>query len=464
MRNRNDMAPRTAQRMALAVAVLSSFINPFMGASINVALKALASDLALDAVMLGWVQTAFLVASAAVLVPAGRFSDIYGRRRVFLVGTGLFTAASLVAGVAQGPMSFLAARGLQGVGSAMMVANAVSILVSIFPPKKRGRVIGLAVASVYAGLALGPALGGLLTSHVSWRVIFLAAVPLGLAVLWLTGKHLRGEWADAAGERFDWRGAAIYALSVPAVMAGASFLPSPLGVALLLGGAAGIGLFVVLALRSPSPLYPVRELGRNRMFGLSNLVSLLGYGSSYAVPFLISLYLQHLHGLSASAAGLVMIAQPACMALVTPLAGRFADRWEPRVLVSVGLLLHAGGVLSLSRLGPSSSLWQVGALLALVGVGLALFTSPNMSAIVGSVQRRSYGVATASAGTMRLLGQSLGMATTTLLAALLIGRVQLGPAQHEALLHTLRVGFTVFGGVALLDVGLSLSRGRLHDG
>jgi EmrB/QacA subfamily drug resistance transporter len=462
MRNKAAMDSGTAQRVALLVAVLSSFINPFMGASINVALKALGQDLALDAVLLGWTQTAFLVASAAVLVPVGRLSDIHGRRRVFMLGTAVFTGASLVAGLAGGPALFLAARAVQGIGGAMMVANAVSILVSVFPPERRGRVIGIAVASVYAGLSLGPMLGGLLVSHVSWRGIFLTMVPLGVLVLWLTGARLRGDWADAAGERFDWRGAAVYTLSVPAVMAGASFLPRPLGFALLMAGAVGLALFVGLALRAGSPLYPVRELGTNRMFGLSNLVALLAYVSSYSIPFLISLYLQHIHDLSASEAGLVMIVQPALMALVTPLSGRLSDRLEPRLIVSIGLGLHAAGLFALSRLGQGSSLVTVGGLLALVGVGLGLFSSPNMSAIVGSVQRRSYGVATASAGTMRLLGQSLGMATTTLLAALLIGRVQLGPAHHGALLHTLQVGFTAFSGVALAGVGVSLLRGRMH--
>lgn len=456
------MDEKTARRVALIVAPLSSFINPFMGASINVALKAMEHDLALDAVLLGWVQTAFLLASAAVLVPAGRFSDIFGRRRVFVAGTLLFSAASLGAGLAWGSVSFLAARVIQGIGSAMMVANAVSILVSVFPPEKRGRVIGLNVAAVYAGLALGPVLGGLLTHHLSWRAIFLLAVPLGLLAAGLTLGKLRAEWADARGEKFDRTGAAIYALAIPLLMFGVTRLPGPVGLVLVAAGIAGLALFGVLALGAEAPLYPVRALRKNRMFAFSNLTAFLTYSTSYGIPFLLSLYLQHIGGLDAAAAGLVLVAQPAVMAVVVPLSGRLSDRVEPRVLVTIGLLFHAGGLFALSRLGPDASHATIIGILALVGCGLGLFSSPNISAIVGALGRRSYGVAAASAGTMRLVGQSTCMGVVTLIATLVIGRVQLGPAHHGALLESTHLAFSLFSGIALFAAAASLLRGRLH--
>lgn len=453
-------AERSARRVALIVAPLSSFINPFMGASINVALKAMESDLALDAVELGWVQTAFLVASAAVLVPLGRLSDIHGRRRVFILGIGLFTAASALAGLAADAALFMIARVVQGIGSAMMVANAVSILASLFPPAQRGRVIGINTAAVYAGLALGPVLGGLLTHHLSWRGIFLAAVPLGLLALALTWRALRGEWADARHERFDWLGAALYGLSLPALMAGLASLAAPFGVPLAIGGGLGLGLFAWRSWARPHPLYPVAALVRNRMFGLSNLVGLLTYSSSYGIPFLLSLYLQHIGRLDAASAGLVLLAQPAVMAVITPLAGRLADRFEPRWLVSIGLLLHAGGLAALAGVDADTPVAAIVAVLALVGCGLGVFSAPNISAIVGAVERSRYGVAAASAGSVRLVGQSFSMGAVTLIAALAIGRIQVAAAGRDALLETMHLAFGAFAAVAGGALIASLLRGR----
>lgn len=415
----------------------------------------------MDAVLLGWLQTAFLLACAVFLIPFGRLADIYGRKRIYTYGMTIFTAASVMAGAAASPSMLLTARVFQGLGSAMVVANTVAILTSIFPPEERGKVIGINVAAVYLGLFLGPLLGGLLTHHISWRAIFFFTAPLGLAGIILILWKLKGEWADAHTEHYDIRGALIYAASISALIFGITVLPGLKSLLILATGIAGLVFFLRWETLVDSPLLEVGILRSNRLFLLSNIAALLSYTTTFAVPFLLSLYLQHIKGLDPTGAGLVLIAQPAVMALISPFAGKLSDRVEPRLVASLGLALIGSGLFLFSSLSHGTRIPFVVSTLVLVGAGIGLFSSPNLNAIIGSVEKKFYGVAAASAGTMRLLGQSLSMGIATLLFSLLLGRVQVGPEHHPAFMASLEIGFSLFACICIAGVIASALRGRI---
>lgn len=456
-------AEEKAQRWpALLVAALSSFLTPFMLSSVNLALPAIGDHFKADAVLLSWVATAYLVAAAVALVPVGKLADIHGRKKVFIWGMVLFTLTSLLAGLAWSAAALIAFRVVQGVGVAMIFATGIAIVTSVFPLAERGRVLGITVAAVYSGLACGPFAGGWLTEAFSWRSVFLFPAPLGLGLVLVTLWKLKGEWAGARGERFDIAGSAIYAMAVIALMCGISILPDWRGGLLVVAGFGGLAGFVWWELRAPQPVFEVRLFRRNRVFAFSCLAALIHYGATFGVTFLMSLFLQYINSLSPQQAGLVLIAQPVMMALFSPFAGKLSDRLEPRLLASAGMGITALALLLLSRIGADTRLWVIVACLTILGFGFALFSSPNMNAIMSSVEKRYYGVASGSVATMRLLGQMLSLGVVTLMFALLIGRSQITPELHPAFLASVRYALLIFFGLCLSGIYFSFSRGKLR--
>jgi MFS family permease len=210
------------KKTTLICVIVSSFLAPFDGASVNVALPSIGHEFAMDAISLGWVTTAYLLASAMFLIPFGRFADIHGRRRLYRLGILTFAAASFSMVLCRSGTMLIMLRVAQGIGAAMIYSTGMAILTSVFPGPERGRALGITVASTYLGLSLGPFLGGFLTTHFGWRSIFLVNVPLGMAVVVLVSFRLRGEWAEARGETFDLTGSILYCLALVSIMYGFS--------------------------------------------------------------------------------------------------------------------------------------------------------------------------------------------------------------------------------------------------
>lgn len=450
------------QRATLTVAMLTSFMTPFMGAAVNLALPAIAAELRLDAVILSWIATAYVVAAVVFLLPFGRLADIHGRKKVFSTGLACFLAGSLGAAASGTGAMLIAARVVQGCGGGMVFGTATAMLISVYPRERRGQVIGWSVASVYLGLSLGPPVGGWIVAAVGWRAIFAVNAALCATALWLALRYIRHEWKEAAGERFDLAGAAIYAIAMLALTYGFSALPGRAGGFSLALAAAGLALFARWELAAPSPLIDVRVLGDNRVFALSNLAALINYAATFAVGFLVSLYLQYVRGLPPQQAGLVMMSQPVMQALFSPLAGRLSDRVEPRLIASAGMAFTALGLAWLSIAGERTSLVHVGAGLFVLGVGFGLFSSPNTNAVMGSVEPRQYGLASAMVGTMRMLGQMVSMGTATLVVAMVVGRSEIGPGNQAAFLNGARGLLAGFAVLSALGIFASLARGRVH--
>lgn len=454
-----DVATR---RAAAVVAAVASFLTPFMGSSINVALPLIGKEFALSAVLLSWVPTAFLLSAAMFLVPVGRLADIHGRKKIFFYGAAIYTLFSLLSALATSGVTLIAFRFLQGIGGAMIFGTGVAILTSVYPPRERGKALGINVAAVYTGLSVGPFAGGLLTHYVGWRSVFLANVPLGLLVLVLVWLKLKGEWAEAKGEAFDLVGAVIYSLALVTTIYGFSELPTLTGIMLVAAGAAGLIAFVVWEGRVKNPVLDVSLFRQNRVFAFSSLAALIHYSATFAVGFLLSLYLQYIKGLSPQDAGMILVAQPVVMALLSPFAGRLSDRIEPQVVASLGMSLTVVSLLVLVFLAPETPLGLIVASLVLLGTGFALFSSPNTNAIMGAVQRRFYGVAAGTAGTMRMVGQMLSMGIVMVIFALLLGEARIASQNYGQFLTGVRAAFAVFAVLCVGGVFASLARGKLR--
>jgi EmrB/QacA subfamily drug resistance transporter len=449
------------ERSALFVATLTSFMGPFMISSVNVALPAIQKDLKMTAVELGWVATAYLLAMAVGLIPAGKLADIHGRKRVFSIGLIVYTTSATAAAMVDTTAWFLFLRVIQGLGAALFVTTGMAILTSIFPPRKRGRAIGIYVAAVYVGLSVGPFVGGFLTQQVGWRSIFVAMFPLGVGSVAVTHIFLKGEWADARSQRLDVAGCLIYAVSILSLVYGATVLPSMLGYTLIPAGLLGLVIFFRQQRRAPHPVFEVSLFVENRTFTFSSLAALLNYSATFAVTFMMSLYLQYIKGMTPQDAGTVLMAQPVIMAVFSPLAGRLSDRVEPRLPATAGMAVTALGMAFFTQLHADSSVNGIIGNLVLLGFGFALFSSPNMSAIMGAVARKDYGIASGAAATMRLLGQMVSMAIATVALSLLIGQRAITPESYAGFLTSARVVFAVSMGLCTVGIFFSMFRGRL---
>ena len=454
---------KTQEKSALFVATLSSFMGPFIISSVNVALPAIQEEFSADAVVLSWVATALLLTIAVFLIPMGKIGDIYGRKKIFTLGLAVYTLASLMGAFSISMPMLITVRVFQGFGAAMFVTTGMAILTSVFPPKKRGRAIGIYVAAVYIGLSVGPFAGGFLTQYLGWRSIFGVVVPFGVASVWVTLQYLKDEWADARGEKFDIAGSLLYAASVFLLVYGASLLPQLLSVYFILTGAIMLMVFVRLELYTQQPVFEVRLFTGNKLFAFSSLAALINYAATFAVTFLLSLYLQYIKGLDPRTAGTILIAQPVVMALFSPQAGRLSDRIEPRLIASAGMTLTAIGLLLFSLLGTATGIFYIIFTLVVLGFGFALFSSPNMNAIMGSVDKNFFGVASGTVATMRLLGQMTSMAIAMVIFAVFIGREQITPSNYELFLKSVKVSFVIFTFLCVIGIFFSFTRGELRS-
>ena len=450
------------KRSALLVATLGSFLTPFMGSSITVALPSIGSELAMDAISLGWVATAYLLASAMFLVPFGRIADLHGRKKIFTLGIIIFTAASLFSAFSPSATVLIALRALQGIGGAMIFGTGVAILTSVFPAEERGRALGINVAAVYLGLSLGPFLGGFLTQYFGWRSVFMAVVPLGIIVLLFTYWKLEGEWAEARGEKLDIPGSVIYSLTLVALIYGVTLLPEMTGIWLIVTGTIGVVVFVKWEVKVSSPVLNMDMFRNNRTFAMSNLAALINYSATFAVSFLLSLYLQYIKGFSPQSAGIVLIASPAMQAIFSPLAGRLSDRIEPRIVASAGMGFTVVGLILLIFLNEQTGLWFIVASLTILGFGFALFSSPNTNAIMSSAEKKFYGVASATLATMRQIGMMLSMGMVMLIFTVYIGRVQITPEYYPFFLRGVNTAFIIFAVLCFGGIFASLARGKIR--
>jgi EmrB/QacA subfamily drug resistance transporter len=447
---------------ALVAATLAAFLPPFMGASINIALPSIGDEFTLDAVSLSWIATSYLLAAAMFLVPLGRIADIYGRKKVFTYGTLIYTLSSFLSAISSSAVTLIAFRVLQGIGSAMLFGTGVAILTAVFPAGERGKVLGWNTAGVYTGLSVGPVLGGFLTQQWGWRSIFLANVPLGLIIIVFVLWKLKGEWAAADGERFDLAGSIVFSLSLVALMAGFSWLPDVRAVWLILAGLGGIGAFVVWETKAESPVLNINLFRQSPTFAFSNLAALINYSATAAVGFLLSLYLQYIKGMDAETAGFVLVSQPIVMAVFSPLTGWLSDRIEPRIVASVGMALTVIGLALFTLRDGQTTLIFIEASLIFIGLGFALFSSPNTNAVMSSVEKRYLGIAAATLGTMRLTGQMLSLGTAALVFALIMGRVQITPEYYPLFLSAMQIAFLIFAALCVGGVVASLVRGKVR--
>ena len=408
-----------------------------MVSGVAVALPALGADLAAGATALSLVETLFLAASVAALLPIGRLGDAGDKATIYKLGLAAFALSSIAIGLVSSMWAVLALRVVQGVASAAIQGAGPAIVADLVPPERRGQAFGIVIGSIYVGLTLGPICAGLLVDLWGWRAVFLvggALVLVLLVPLHLLLNRSRGFVPSAV----HLPSTLLVVVAMFALVGGAATLrEGAIGYAGTALGLALLAAFVYLQRGLAQPLLNIEVLARNRVLRNALAVQWLLYCNAFGTVFLLSLHMQSLHGHGADTAGQVIAVGSLLMAAIAPLAGGLADRYRPAWIASLGVAIALASAVMGTFLDAGSHLVAVGLVLAVQGVGFAFFSSPNMAIIMNGVPPERTGIAAALSATARGLGMVSGMLIVAALVSLNLGHDPVGadPARFVATMH-----------------------------
>lgn len=434
---------------------LISFTGSFLSTALNIAIPSMAADFDVLPDALTWVVTVFLITSAAFLLPFGKISDIYGRRRTYMTALIGFDIATFSAAFSPSLTILLLLRIVQGMFLAAIYVSYMPLLLTTTNETCQGRILGITVGLTYLGLSVGPVLGGILSQFAGWRCIFIIPAILTAIAYWIM-RPIHDEWY-AKGAPFV--NIVSSALSISGIICFLWSLSSYetnrffiwLGLGLLI-------LFLVHESRSYHPLLPL-FIFRNTTFSMSNLAAFIQYSATYAISFLLSLYLQIVLDISPALSGCILLVQPIMMAICSPQAGALSDRYGARYIASIGLGLTTLGLLLFSFF-IDASLWLLVIVLFLIGIGSALFGAPNNSAIMSAVKPTYHGIASSMLALVRNLGQACSMAFVTLI-------LSAATTSYSSYANNLRIAiqemFLLFAILCFFAILASLARGRTQN-
>lgn len=460
---------RNDQRYTLAVVLMTSFITTFTGSALNLSIPSISIQFDAGAVSAGWIITGYLLASAALSVPFGRFSDIFGKRPVLITGTIVFTICSILCAISWNIRSLILFRLMQGAGASMIFATNTAILAASCPSETRGKTLGLSVSTTYLGLSLGPVAGGVINQHLGWRAVFWFVAcycffMTALAILKLQEPEILTDHKEpvsssrVTGKRsislmfrriklskLDIAGCALYILAVISSMYGLTSLMT--GVIPKLCLVTGIFLIIIFISHEKNTIAPLIDMDlftKNAPFAWSNAAAFLNYGASYAVSYLISIYLQNVRGYASQTAGLILITNPVFQAILSPVSGKISDKTSPHRLSSYGMAITAAGIFMLTFISAETPIIYILSALAVIGIGSALFSSPNSNAVMGSISANQYSIASSVMATSRSAGHTFSMAAVSSVVAATIGNSVLSEAPSGSVINAMRISFVIF--------------------
>jgi EmrB/QacA subfamily drug resistance transporter len=408
---------------------------------VNVALPSIQSGLHASFSDLQWVVNAYSLTLAAFLLTAGSLADLLGRRRVFVIGLVIFTASSAACGLAGSPLALNVSRAVQGTGGAMMFATSLALIAQAFRGKERGIAFGVFGGVTGAAVAVGPVIGGLLTTGIGWEWIFFVNVPIGIGAVVLTLTQV-AESRDPEARGVDWLGlvtfsGSLFLLVLALIQGNEKGWGSTRTVGFLVGAAVLLALFVIAERRQRRPMLDL-TLFRRPAFAGASIVAFAISASMFAMFLYLTLYIQDVLGYGALQAGLRFLPVTLVSFAVAPVAGRLSVRVPVRLLLGVGLLLIAGGLLAMTAITPSSGWTTLIPGFILAGVGIGMVNPPLASTAIGVVHYSRSGMASGINSTFRQVGIATGIAG--------LGAV----FQHEVSTRTLSLLHSSSGGAQVL--------------
>jgi EmrB/QacA subfamily drug resistance transporter len=448
-------------RWTLVCCILASSLSFVDGSVLNVALPAIRANYRAGAEDVQWVVNAYLLPLSALLLLGGALGDHFGRRRLLLIGTSLFAAASLTCALAPGLPLLLAARAAQGVGAALLLPNSLALLNAAYSGEKRGRAVGIWAAAGAAAAAVAPLIGGWLVGSVGWPAIFYINLPLALAAILLATRFV-DESREAGAGRTDYPGALLATAGLGGVTYGLTLWsahrqPEPLAIVAAGGGLALLGGFVVAEHRRGERAMMPLQLFGNLCFSGLNLLTFLLYGAFGAAMLLIPYVLISSGGYSPVEAGLALLPLPLLMTSVSPTMGSFAARLGPRLPLTIGPLVVAAGLLLSWLVGQDASYWRgVFPAILVMALGMTIAVAPLTASVLGSVEEKHVAMASGFNSAVARIG---GLIATALLGAVLGAT---GPQLFEGF-HVAMTVSAIFAALASLVALTMLGRVKMKD-
>ena len=463
--------------LVLLTTTVGAFMTPLDGSIVTIALPSIASNLHIDFATAIWIPAAYLLCLSVLLLSFGRLADIKGRRKPFIFGFALFTATSALCAISRTGSELIFFRAVQGLSAALIGSTSPAIVTDIFPSSERGRVLGVNTMAVYTGLSVGPPLGGFIVQSLGWRWIFLINLPIGVFVVTLSMLRLKESTILDKRDRFDPVGAGMFSVGLTSLLLALTLGPvhgwmSFMIFSFCLAGGITFILFVMVEKKiGKNAMMDISLFLHNRLFAAANLSALLNYTSYFGVTFLLAFYLQRVLGFAPAKTGLYLLVMPLAMALLSPVSGWLSDRVGSRSLSSAGMILICTALFMLSTLRVDSSGLDVIMMLLVLGVGMGIFSSPNTSAVMGSVEKSRLSVAAGTLGTMRFMGQSMSLAIMGAVAATavpseILSEIAVGlesgtdTLTAQTFVEGIRRAFFVSGFIAAFGIMTSLIRGK----
>lgn len=449
------------RKSSLITAVFTAFMTTFVASALNLSIPNIESDFSTNAVTVGWIVTIYTVSAAIFSVPFGKLADVIGKRKVLIGGVFVFMLTSVICAFSTSIQAMIIIRFFQGIGAACIFATNNAILISVYPGNRRGAVIGMSVSATYIGLSAGPVIGGFLNSSLGWRAIFWVACILSLISLYFTVTGTPADEGLKERQKTDMVGNILYVLMVSAFLFGFSNIGTCFsGKLLTLLGVVLLIVFGRYELKAVNPVVKISMFTGDAVFTLSNIAALLNYAATFAVTYLVSIYLQLIVGFPSQKAGLILIIMPLIQALITPKTGKLSDTVPPYKLASAGMACCALGLGLFASLGKETGVVFVVVALMVMGTGFGLFSSPNTNAIMSRADKSDYAVANSIVSTMRTIGQSFSMALVNIIVSFKLGDSALSQASGDNLISTIRTCFIVFLFLCIVGTLISLKRGE----
>lgn len=437
----------------------TAFITTFTGSALNLSIPDISRQFGASAETAGWIVTGYSLTVAAFSVPFGRIADITSRKTVLAAGIALFAACCIAAVFSVSVIMLIVSRIIQGIGAAMIFSTNTAVLIDAFPGKKRGQVLGYSMAATYAGMSAGPVAGGFLNHHFGWQAIFVLTALIAAAAFIAAVFRMPADKNMHRSNSGDIEGSVLYVLFTMMIMYGFSEVGR--GVIPYLFISAGVitgAVFIRHELKAEMPVIKIKQFTGNIGYAFANTAAMMNYGATFAVSYLISIYLQAVLGYSSQTAGIIMISQPAVITLLSPIVGRLSDRHSSYILASVGMIVCAAGICMFIFFSNWSGLIVTLGVLAITGIGISVFSSPNTKTAMSYVSSEDYGSASSLLATMRAMGNTLSMAIVTIIVRRYIGEAPLAASEPDALMEVISVSFIVFAVICAAGAVMSLKR------
>ncbi len=446
----------------LATVAIGTFMATLDSSIVNVALPTISGQFNSNLSTLQWVVTAYLLTITSLLPVFGRLADLVGRKKIFALGFLVFILGSALCGLAQNIWFLVETRVFQAVGAAMLMSNSAAIITSIFPPKERGKALGLTGTVVALGSLTGPALGGILIGLAGWRSIFYINVPIGLIGFAAVLLILPMDVPSKDKESFDFLGASTFTFGMIFVLLGITngedwgWSSLPVLLSLMLG-TASLVLFVLTERKVKHPMIDL-SLFRNRPFLIGNLSGGFSFVAMFANTMILPFYLQGVLNYKPTQVGMILMIFPIVMAVVAPISGHASDKFGPMVLTTSGLVITGLGLFYFSTLSATVSFYQILPGSMLMGLGAGMFQSPNNSSVMSSVAPQKLGIAGGINSLVRNLGMVTGIAWSVALFEAMGGVSMPKPGQIDAFMSAYQTVMLVAMVIAFTAAVISFNR------